>query len=276
MRGLFATAELAPFVKVGGLGDAASGLVKALRRQDIEVEVVLPDYGWLPLEQTDEQSLDVPDWAGPARVRRGSLNGFGNVSLVVTPTMARPHPYNDAEGRGWPGNDTRFFSFSAAVAALARADAPDVLHLNDWHTGAVLGFASHHGAQNLAVQRRRELQCHVHVHHRRDTPDLRRLCRREIEVAQHHLQPRLVPLRIGEEVNAAGRVAVSVGGDHRKVAGRIVELLVAAAVFLLQVLALGRRGCSKGEDSNRESGNAGALTHAGWSRGPAACWYRKL
>ncbi|HVR77671.1 MAG TPA: glycogen/starch synthase [Acidimicrobiia bacterium] len=142
MRGLFATAELAPFVKVGGLGDAASGLVKALRRQDIEVEVVLPDYGWLPLEQTDEQSLDVPDWAGPARVRRGSLNGFGNVSLVVTPTMARPHPYNDAEGRGWPGNDTRFFSFSAAVAALAEVDSPDVLHLNDWHSGAALGFLS--------------------------------------------------------------------------------------------------------------------------------------
>src|SRR3970282_2042275 len=88
MRGLFATAELAPFVKVGGLGDAGSGVV--------------------------------------------------NASLVLTPTMARPHPYNDAEGRGWPGNDTRFFSFSAAVAALARADAPDVLHLNAWHTGDAL------------------------------------------------------------------------------------------------------------------------------------------
>ncbi len=140
MRGLFATAELAPFVKVGGLGDAAAGLVGALRRQGIEIEVVLPDYGWLPLDQTDEEALAVPDWAGPARVRRGSLPGFGSVSLIVTPTMARPHPYNDSEGRGWPGNDTRFFSFSAAVAALAAMSPPDVLHLNDWHTGAALGF----------------------------------------------------------------------------------------------------------------------------------------
>jgi starch synthase len=140
MRGLFATAELAPFVKVGGLGDAASGLVGALRRSGIEIEVVLPDYGWLPLQQTDEQLLDVPEWAGPARVRRGSLDGFGSVSLIVTPTMARPHPYNDSRGRGWPDNDTRYFSFSAAIAALAGVNPPDVLHLNDWHTGAALGF----------------------------------------------------------------------------------------------------------------------------------------
>jgi starch synthase len=54
--------------------------------------------------------------------------------------MARPHPYNDAEGRGWPGNDTRFFAFAAAVAALTEIGRPDVLHLNDWHTGAALGF----------------------------------------------------------------------------------------------------------------------------------------
>jgi starch synthase len=140
MRGLFATAELAPFVKVGGLGDAAAGLIRALRRRGMEIQVVLPDYGWLPLDQNDEETLDVPDWAGPARVRRGSLDGFDNVSLIATPTMARPHPYNDAFGRGWPGNDTRFFSFAAAVAALAASSRPDVLHLNDWHTGAALGF----------------------------------------------------------------------------------------------------------------------------------------
>jgi starch synthase len=142
VRVLFATAELAPFVKVGGLGDAASGLVRALRRRGVEVEVVLPDYGGLPLEQIGEEPLDVPDWAGPARVRRGTLDGFDSVSLVAAPTMARSHPYNDSEGRGWPDNDTRFFSFSAAVAALTTITRPDVLHLNDWHTGASLGFLS--------------------------------------------------------------------------------------------------------------------------------------
>jgi len=140
VRVLFATAELAPFVKVGGLGDAASGLVLALRRRGVDVEVALPDYGTLDLTQTGSTTIDVPDWAGPALVRRGSLDGFPQVALISTPTMARPHPYNDSEGRGWPDNDTRFLSFSAGIAAMTRAEKPDLLHLNDWHTGASLGF----------------------------------------------------------------------------------------------------------------------------------------
>jgi starch synthase len=45
MRVLFATAELAPFVKVGGLGDAATGLIRALRGRGVDVVTVLPDYG---------------------------------------------------------------------------------------------------------------------------------------------------------------------------------------------------------------------------------------
>lgn len=140
MRVLFATAELAPFVKVGGLGDAAAGLIKALLSRGVEVEVVLPDYGNLPLAVTERRPLDLPPWAGPTRQIRGRLDGFPAVTLIESPLLARPHPYNDDEGRGWPDNDTRFMIFSAAISALARLRGPDVLHLNDWHTGAALGL----------------------------------------------------------------------------------------------------------------------------------------
>jgi len=40
---LFATAEFAPLARVGGLAAAAAGLVAELRRQGVEVQVVLPD-----------------------------------------------------------------------------------------------------------------------------------------------------------------------------------------------------------------------------------------
>lgn len=140
MRVVFATAELAPFVKVGGLGDASAGLVSELRDLGAEVEVVLPDYGWLRHTAEREQSLEVPEWAGPATARRGSLNGFGNVTLIQASRLERSHPYVDGEGRGWPDNDVRFMSFSAALAALVRSEPPDLLHLNDWHTGAALGL----------------------------------------------------------------------------------------------------------------------------------------
>ena len=140
MRVVFATAELAPFVKVGGLADASSGLVTELRDLGADVEVVLPDYGALHHQTEQALSLDVPEWAGPVVAMRGSLEGFDGVTLVQAPRLERSHPYVDADGRGWPDNDVRFMSFSAAVAALAERDPPDVLHLNDWHTGATLGL----------------------------------------------------------------------------------------------------------------------------------------
>lgn len=130
VRILFATAELAPLVKVGGLADASAGLVGALRAKGIEVDIVLPDYGELPLVSAEPQELSVPQWAGPATVRRGVLGGV-EVSLITVPGIARPHPYLDADGRAWPDNEQRFLTFSAAVAAWATITSPDVIHLND-------------------------------------------------------------------------------------------------------------------------------------------------
>jgi starch synthase len=139
VRVLFATAELTPLVKVGGLADASAGLAGALRSKGVDVDIVLPDYGDIPFAQADQRQLHVPEWASPATVRQGTLDGI-EVSLVTVPGMARPHPYLDAEGRGWPDNSQRFLAFSMAVAAWATITSPDVIHLNDWHTGATLGF----------------------------------------------------------------------------------------------------------------------------------------
>ena len=150
---LFASAELAPLVMVGGLALAASGLVKELISQEVDITVVLPDYGDAVLsssgfEEANSWGLDVPGWCGPMRARRGSAPGFPDIILIDRPGMARPHPYVDpVSGDAWPDNADRFFSFSAAIAALcAPVDsggiAPDVLHLNDWHTAATVGFSA--------------------------------------------------------------------------------------------------------------------------------------
>ncbi|MFN0028300.1 MAG: glycogen synthase, partial [Acidimicrobiales bacterium] len=147
MHVLFATAELAPLVKVGGLGEAACGLVRALRLQGHHVDVVLPDYGigghqHSPLHPSGHEpviTLDVPSWAAPAVVRTIELPELGPVHLVDTPGIRRHHPYvHTATGQGWADNDLRFFGFSRAVAALAARWRPDVVHLNDWHTATAL------------------------------------------------------------------------------------------------------------------------------------------
>jgi starch synthase len=140
MKVLFATAEYAPLARVGGLGEAAAGLVRALRTDRVDVEVVLPDYFSAPLRDEISVVLDVPEWVGIARARSGIAEGSGEVTLVEVPGIRRPNPYVDSDGNGWPDNADRFFAFSAAVGALAELRRPDVLHCNDWHTAAAFGF----------------------------------------------------------------------------------------------------------------------------------------
>ena len=118
------------------------GLTAELRDAGVDVDVVLPDYAperdRTPLAGEVSQRLDVPAWAGPASVRVGDHPTAGRVHLVSVPRMARSHPYLSPDGSGWPDNAARFLAFSRAVAAMVRRGPPDVLHLNDWHTGAVL------------------------------------------------------------------------------------------------------------------------------------------
>lgn len=139
-RVLFATAELTPVARVGGLAEAAAGLVSALRKMDVPVHVMVPDYGDVELTDEVHLPLTTPDWTGPVTIRRGIHPVVGEIDLVSTPNMARPHPYIDSDGEGWPDNDHRFMSFSAAVAHMAAETNPDVVHLNDWHTSAAAAW----------------------------------------------------------------------------------------------------------------------------------------
>lgn len=138
MRVMFATAELSPVATVGGLAAAAAGLGRELRHQGVEVDLVMPDYGGINLVDETSVELDVPDWVGAATARSGHHPDVGALTLIGVPGMARPHPYLRDDGTGWPDNDERFFRFARAAAAYCARTDPDVLHLNDWHTGPVL------------------------------------------------------------------------------------------------------------------------------------------
>lgn len=137
---LFAAAEFAPVVRVGGLAEAAAGLVTALRAAGTDVDVVLPDYGGVELAAQSEVRVEVPEWVGDVHVRRGVHPVVGDLTLVHVPGIDRPHPYVDEQGEGWEDNDRRFMGFSAVIAALAERSNPDVVHLNDWHTAAAAGM----------------------------------------------------------------------------------------------------------------------------------------
>ncbi len=50
LKVLFARAELSPLARVGGLAEAAAGLVAALRRSGVTVDLVMPDYFDIEME----------------------------------------------------------------------------------------------------------------------------------------------------------------------------------------------------------------------------------
>ncbi len=140
MRVTFATAEFSPIASVGGLAAAAAGLVSALRRGGIEVDVLLPDYNAAADGVVDTIELDVPLWAGPATAKRVEHPVAGSIYLIDVPGIAKSHPYLQPDGNGWLDNTDRFMRFSAAVASFVRQTSPDVVHLNDWHTASALAM----------------------------------------------------------------------------------------------------------------------------------------
>jgi starch synthase len=152
-RVLFATAEYAPLVKVGGLSEASSGLVGCLRSTGVEVDVVMPDYGLIELNDPIERPLTgMPSWAPAVTVRTGWTTEAGELILLRYDGSERPNPYVDpATGDPWFDNDHRFLTFSAAVAALARELGPDVVHCNDWHSGPAIALLPENMATMLTI-----------------------------------------------------------------------------------------------------------------------------
>lgn len=142
MKVLFASAELAPLARVGGLAEAAGGLVAALRAAAVDVTVLIPDYGDVVLTREKRAPLATPSWTGPMWTRSGTHPAIGDVTLIGSAELERPNPYVDATGIGWPDNDLRFMQFSAGIAAIRDRTKPDVVHLNDWHTAAATALGA--------------------------------------------------------------------------------------------------------------------------------------
>ena len=146
MKVLFATSEIAPWVKTGGLGDVAGALPEALRQLGADVRALVPGYSAL-LDafpgRTRIAEIVHPAGALPPSVLFEAHTAAGLPLLVVDcPALyLRPGgPYQTPEGFDWPDNYLRFGLLSKIAALLASGASPlawrpDILHCNDWQTG---------------------------------------------------------------------------------------------------------------------------------------------
>lgn len=145
-RILMVSAEAEPFVKVGGLGDVAGALPKALlalpenalEGYSLDVRLVLPFHSFISREVASPEpvaAVQVPRRDGfvEARIFISTLPGFPVYLIEGDPISSAPSVYSldsfqDAE---------KFIFFSLAVLEMLKALdwKPHVLHAHDWHTG---------------------------------------------------------------------------------------------------------------------------------------------
>jgi starch synthase len=141
---LFATSEMAPWVKTGGLGDVAAALPMALHQAKQDVRVLIPAYP--AIKQAFPNAIavaDIPSLAPAlpaARLLATEVDGLPLLLLDCPALFERPgNPYLDAEGLDWADNDIRFGLLSRVAALLGQAGSPldwraDIVHCNDWQT----------------------------------------------------------------------------------------------------------------------------------------------
>jgi starch synthase len=155
MNVLFLTAELAPYTKVGGLGDVSGVLPRVLRRTDpqLDVRVFTPMHGRARarLKSAPSKVASARIWhpAGEIPFDAWHLEDDGVPTYFLTsPVIDEEGPVYHADA-GWDAH--RFVAFSLAALELARTIGfdPDVVHAHDWHTAAAIAavhrdrFAGH-------------------------------------------------------------------------------------------------------------------------------------
>lgn len=134
------TSELAPIAKTGGLGDVVYGLCKELIKQGHKVQIILPKYDIIPLDQLKNLQIYYKDlWSyegnGSYPNTIWSAN-FEDLELFLIDHHHPSNPFNRGTIYGPPDDIDRFFYFSrTCMEFLFKSNLrPDILHVHDWPT----------------------------------------------------------------------------------------------------------------------------------------------
>ena len=138
MRVMFLAAEAAPFFKIGGLGDVAGSLPRALKalQPDLDIRLVLPLHDTLDRERFPLQpvaAFTVPHRNGPILAEAYTtpwdipIYFISGAPIVLEHGVYAAHPSQD-------GPKYAFFSLAALELARVLGWKPDIVHAHDWHT----------------------------------------------------------------------------------------------------------------------------------------------
>lgn len=158
---LFATSEVYPLIKTGGLADVAASLPRALLKLGQDVKILLPAYASVMQKLTSgvKEVAQLQIEGRIVSIKQTRLPGSRvTVLLVDIPEFSARdgNPYCGPDGSDWFDNHSRFYLFAKAAELIALDQAqldwrPTIVHCNDWQTGLISALLSLHPERPATV-----------------------------------------------------------------------------------------------------------------------------
>ena len=142
MKLLFASSEVVPFSKTGGLADVAGALPIEVSKLGAEVAVFTPAYDCLKngdVEFKDiglELSVMIGQKEVGGRILKSTVAGGVTVYAIDQPHYFSRSGLYGEDGQDYPDNCERFVFFCRGIMESIRLMDwwPDLIHANDWQT----------------------------------------------------------------------------------------------------------------------------------------------
>lgn len=154
---LFASSEIFPYIKFGGVADFSFSYTLALRGLGHDVRVMMPRYGNISerkhqihfIKRLQDIPIKIADREELFTVKSSSITNtrYKVQSYITTNAFyfdQRKGIYHDpTTKKPYPDNDERFtlFSYSVIKTCLLLNWFPEILHINDWYTALAPVFA---------------------------------------------------------------------------------------------------------------------------------------
>jgi len=155
MKLLFASAEIFPFTKSGGLADISMALSMVLNKNN-NVTALMPLYRCI-----DKTYYDIRSTGENFKLYFGgvhydvelfatTMEGIKVIFVYNELLCERDFLYGDSE-EGYEDNDLRFAIFCHTIIEIVKRDFFNILHLNDWHTALAALLAREAGVSTKIV-----------------------------------------------------------------------------------------------------------------------------
>jgi len=138
MKVLFASSEVFPFSKTGGLADVSGSLPLALKEHGVDIYVISPFYKCVQEKfniSKIEQTFQIP-----LGTNTESCKILSTIHKNITFYFVKNDKfyYRDGlyteGGKDYDDNASRFIFFSKAIAQFVNENNFNIVHLNDWQT----------------------------------------------------------------------------------------------------------------------------------------------